>query len=52
MTPERVGEMLDFYGPDVMVLIGGGLLMHSERVTRATREFTATVAAHPRGLAR
>lgn len=43
MTPERVPEMLDFYGPEVMLLIGGGLLAARERVTAATAAFTSSV---------
>jgi ribulose-bisphosphate carboxylase large chain len=44
MTTERVPEMLDFYGPDVMLLIGGGLLAARERLTEATAAFTRSVA--------
>jgi ribulose-bisphosphate carboxylase large chain len=44
MTTERVPEMLDFYGPDVMLLIGGGLLAARERLTQATADFTRSVA--------
>jgi ribulose-bisphosphate carboxylase large chain len=44
MTTERVPEMLDFYGPDVMLLIGGGLLAARERLTEATAAFTKSVA--------
>jgi ribulose-bisphosphate carboxylase large chain len=43
MTPERVPEMLDFYGPEVMLLIGGGLLAARERVTAAVAAFTSSV---------
>lgn len=43
MTTERVPEMLDFYGPDVMLLIGGGLLAARERLTDQTRAFVDTV---------
>ncbi len=43
MTPERVPEMLDFYGPEVMLLIGGGLLAARERLTEATAAFTSSV---------
>jgi ribulose-bisphosphate carboxylase large chain len=48
MSTERVGEMLDFYGPDVMLLIGGSLLAARERLTEATAAFTATVARNGR----
>jgi S-methyl-5-thioribulose 1-phosphate isomerase len=46
MTVERVPEMLDFYGPDAMLLIGGSLLAARERLTEATAEFTRVVAQH------
>lgn len=46
MTVERVHEMLDFYGPDAMLLIGGSLLAARERLTDATAEFTRAVAQH------
>jgi ribulose-bisphosphate carboxylase large chain len=46
MTLERVPEMLDFYGPDAMLLIGGSLLAARERLTEATAEFTSVVAQH------
>jgi ribulose-bisphosphate carboxylase large chain len=44
MTLARVNEMLDFYGRDVMLLIGGDLLLTGDRLTEATREFADTVA--------
>lgn len=46
MTLERVPEMLDFYGPDVMLLIGGGLLAARERLTDATAAFVDAVRRH------
>lgn len=46
MTLERVDEILDFYGKDTMLLIGGNLLAARERLAEATRAFTARVAAH------
>jgi len=45
MTPERVPEMLQFYGRDVMLLIGGGLLAAGDRMTQEAAKFTAAVAA-------
>ena len=36
MTTDRVPEMLDFYGADVMLLIGGALLEARERLVEAT----------------
>jgi ribulose-bisphosphate carboxylase large chain len=43
MTPERVPDILDFYGADIMLLIGGGLLAAREHVTAATAAFVAQV---------
>lgn len=43
MTRARVPEMLDFYGADVMLLIGGGLLEAREQLVGATREFVSAV---------
>jgi ribulose-bisphosphate carboxylase large chain len=44
MTPERVPEMLEFYGPDTMLLIGGGLLKTGARLGEATAAFTRAAA--------
>jgi ribulose-bisphosphate carboxylase large chain len=51
MTTERVGEMLDFYGPDVMLLIGGALLEAGGRLREATEAFVDEVKRyqHERG---
>jgi ribulose-bisphosphate carboxylase large chain len=46
MTLDRVPEMLDFYGPDAMLLIGGSLLAARERLTEETSAFTRAVAQH------
>ena len=46
MTLARIHEMLDFYGSDVMLLIGGDLLLTRERLTEATREFSDKVASY------
>jgi ribulose-bisphosphate carboxylase large chain len=43
MTLERVPEMLEFYGRDVMLLIGGGLLASGERLTAETARFVESV---------
>ncbi|MEA2938390.1 MAG: S-methyl-5-thioribulose 1-phosphate isomerase [Alphaproteobacteria bacterium] len=43
MTTDRVGEMLDFYGADIMLLIGGGLLAARERLAGETAAFVAAV---------
>ena len=45
MSRERVAEMLEFYGTDIMLLIGGGLLEARERLTEATAAFVAEVQA-------
>ena len=45
MSRERVAEMLEFYGADIMLLIGGGLLEARERLTEATAAFVAEVQA-------
>jgi ribulose-bisphosphate carboxylase large chain len=49
MTTDRVPEMLDFYGPDVMLLIGGGLLEAGERLAETTSAFVAEVHKHGYG---
>jgi ribulose-bisphosphate carboxylase large chain len=46
MTTDRVAEMLDFYGPDIMLLIGGGLLSARERLPQETKAFVDAVKAH------
>jgi ribulose-bisphosphate carboxylase large chain len=46
MTPARVGEMLDFYGADIMLLIGGGLLAARERLAEETAAFVAAVTQY------
>jgi ribulose-bisphosphate carboxylase large chain len=51
MTPDRVAEMLRFYGNDVMLLIGGGLLAAGPRMAAETARFTAAVAAAGTGVA-
>jgi ribulose-bisphosphate carboxylase large chain len=44
MTLDRVPEILDFYGPDTMLLIGGSLLSAKDRLTEATAAFAARVS--------
>jgi ribulose-bisphosphate carboxylase large chain len=46
MTLERTGEILDFYGHDTMLLIGGNLLLAGDRITEETRRFSRAVAEH------
>lgn len=43
MTLERVPEILDFYGNDVMLLIGGNLLAARERIPAETAKIVAAV---------
>jgi ribulose-bisphosphate carboxylase large chain len=49
MTIKRVGEMLDFYGSEVMLLIGGALLDARERLTQETAAFVETVKGYRYG---
>jgi ribulose-bisphosphate carboxylase large chain len=51
MTLERVPELLDFYGPDTMLLIGGSLLSAKGRLTEEAAAFAARVARHFEGKA-
>ena len=47
MTTARVAEMLDFYGPDTMLLIGGALLAAPlEKLVAETTTFARAVAEH------
>ena len=43
MTVERVPEMLEGYGADTMLLIGGGLLVARDRLLERAKEFVAAV---------
>ena len=45
MTVDRLDEILDFYGRDTMILIGGGLLKARERLTEESATFVRQVAA-------
>jgi ribulose-bisphosphate carboxylase large chain len=49
MTPERVPEMLAFYGTDVMLLVGGALLSARERLAEEAARFSDSVAEHAHG---
>jgi len=49
MSLDRVTEMLDFYGQDAMLLIGGGLLTAGERLTDETAAFARRVVQYPDG---
>ena len=46
MTLARVPEILDFYGPETMLLIGGSLLDARQRLTEETAHFVHAVASH------
>lgn len=46
MTLARVPELLQFYGKDVMLLIGGSLLATGERIAEETARYVETVRAH------
>jgi ribulose-bisphosphate carboxylase large chain len=46
---DRVAELLQFYGEDVMLLIGGKLLAAHGRLTEETARFVTTVAAYGKG---
>ena len=48
MSAERVDEMLEFYGTDVMLLIGGALLAAKDRMTQETLAFTQKVGGYGR----
>ena len=43
MSLARVPEMLEFYGADIMLLIGGALLSARERLTEETTAFVSAV---------
>lgn len=45
MSVERVPEMIEAYGLDTMLLIGGGLLSAGDALAQRCEEFVATVAA-------
>ncbi|MFD2182728.1 RuBisCO large subunit C-terminal-like domain-containing protein [Rhodoplanes azumiensis] len=46
MTRQRVPELLDVYGTDVMLLIGGALLDAKEKLVAATADLVAAVHRH------
>jgi len=47
MLLERVEELLTFYGPDTMLLIGGNLLIERAAILERTTAFVERVAAFP-----
>ena len=46
MTLARVPELLDFYGTDVILLIGGNLLAARERLVEESRAFVNRVESY------
>ena len=46
MAPGQTHQVLDFYGPDTMLLIGGALLEAGAALTTATADFVAAVQSH------
>ncbi len=46
ITLNRVPELLDFYGPDTMLLIGGNLLLARDRIAEESAAFARAVAQH------
>ena len=46
MVPARVPEMLEFYGPDTILLIGGALLAARQRLTEQVAAFVDAVEGH------
>ena len=49
MKLQRIPELLDFYGDEVMLLIGGDLLAARERLVEETRAFMASVERYAYG---
>lgn len=45
LAVERVAELVHFYGPDMMLLIGGALLADGDRLPERTRAFVAATEA-------
>ncbi|MDH3590800.1 MAG: RuBisCO large subunit C-terminal-like domain-containing protein [Planctomycetota bacterium] len=43
MTFDRIGELIEEYGIDTVLLIGGALLAHGADVTAATHEYRAAI---------
>ncbi len=48
MTRERAAELVAFYGPDTMLLVGGSLLEAGDALARETRLLVETTAAASR----
>ncbi|MBM3685349.1 MAG: ribulose 1,5-bisphosphate carboxylase [Actinobacteria bacterium] len=45
ITPDRVEELVAFYGRDVMLLVGGALLLAGDALTASTADFVSRVHA-------
>ena len=43
MTTDRLPEMIDAYGKDLVLLIGGGLHRHSDDIKKNTEHFREMV---------
>lgn len=50
MTVDRAKEIVEFYGSDTMLLIGGNLLMAKERITEETEHFVRAVGQYSLGV--
>lgn len=48
MSLKRIPEMLEFYGNDVMLLIGGGLLAAGEKIAEETERFVEALRSAKR----
>ncbi len=46
VTVEGVGKVLDFYGRDTMMLVGGNLQVDPMTISQRSREFAETVRNH------
>jgi ribulose-bisphosphate carboxylase large chain len=46
LTLERIREILDFYGKDTMLLIGGDLLSAGDQITQAAERFVRAVGEY------
>jgi ribulose-bisphosphate carboxylase large chain len=44
MSVERASEVVDFYGPDAMLLIGGSLYDAGDALLERTRSFVEAVS--------
>lgn len=50
MTLDRAKEIVEFYGTDTMLLIGGNLLMAKERITEESERFSRAVGQYSLGV--